>query len=207
MAAPRIASSDLPRNYPAVHNLMADEVDKKIDTTAAQKIWKPRNNRVYQQPGSVSSLALVLNRLYFMPLEIVDGTATLVAARVSTVAAAGGLLRLGLYSDVNGVPSDLLVDAGTVDATTVGSKSKTISQAVTGPIVWVGVVAQTAAPSVNASVDSSPYVGINGGITGGAAAAYFSAADDVSGALPTPAAIHASFVSSAPLVGLQVTPS
>jgi hypothetical protein len=61
---------------------------------------------------------------------------------VSAAAGAGGVMRLGIYTDGGGKPSTLLVDAGTVSATATGSKEATIALTLDPGIYWPAVVAQ-----------------------------------------------------------------
>lgn len=60
------------------------------------------------------------------------------------VGAVGGTFRLGIYSDNAGKPDALLLDAGTVPATTGGEQVLTISQSLSG-VVWLAAVPQGAA--------------------------------------------------------------
>lgn len=68
----------------------------------------------------------------FMPDR--DCTITKIACEVGTTAgSSGAVIRLGLraYNATTNEPGNLIVDAGTVDATTAGVKEATISQALT----------------------------------------------------------------------------
>lgn len=68
----------------------------------------------------------------FMPDR--DCTITKIACEVGTTAgSSGAVIRLGLraYNATTNKPGNLIVDAGTVDATTAGVKEATISQALT----------------------------------------------------------------------------
>lgn len=65
---------------------------------------------------------------------------------VTTPGGAGSVTRAGIYnSDANGLPSSLLLDAGTADTTTTGIKEITVSQALTPGLYWVTAVNQGAA--------------------------------------------------------------
>jgi len=78
--------------------------------------------------------------MYLVPIFISDSfTIDRIAVEVTT-AAATATVRLGLYSSVDNVPSALIADFGTVDASTTGVKEKTISQAVTKGLVWAAYV-------------------------------------------------------------------
>lgn len=60
-----------------------------------------------------------------------------------TTAQAGETLRLGIYDNVGGVPTNLVADWGTVDVSTTGGKSITGLTTVVDPgIYWIAYVAQ-----------------------------------------------------------------
>lgn len=61
---------------------------------------------------------------------------------VTTPGSAGSVVRLGIYDDVDGVPTNLILDAGTVDTTTTGVKTISISQALSAGVVWCCAVPQ-----------------------------------------------------------------
>ena len=84
------------------------------------------------------------NQLAACPIYIPNSvTLNGIAIGVNGGASTGGVVRLGIYADDGtGVPGTLLVDAGTVDVTTNGTKSLTISLAVTPGIYWLAAVVQ-----------------------------------------------------------------
>lgn len=57
---------------------------------------------------------------------------------------ASSVVRLGLYTSSNGLPTTLVADFGTVASATTGAKEITISQAVNGGLYWLAIVNQTA---------------------------------------------------------------
>lgn len=65
----------------------------------------------------------------------------------TTAGSTGSTVRLGIYADDGtGKPGALLLDAGTLDATTAaGSKEITVAQALTGGLYWLASVAQDSA--------------------------------------------------------------
>ena len=119
-----------------------------------------------------------------------SGTLTGIGVHVQTNATAGGLLRLGLYSSTGGVPDSLLVDAGTVDVTTTGFKSLSISLAVTPSYGFFGCAWQ-GGPGTRAGVNGgSGNTFIVPGLStsspdGNLSAAFFQ--NSVSGSLPSSA--------------------
>jgi hypothetical protein len=120
-----------------------------------------RSGLYYPVPqGPVTTTSPALNNLRVAPL-LVPFTVTLnsIAIEVTTAGAAGAVLRLGILSDDGtGYPGALLLDAGTVDATTTGVKSIAISQALTPGVYWIGVVPQGAISTVRAV--ASPMLGV-----------------------------------------------
>ena len=74
--------------------------------------------------------------MYLVPIFISESfTIDRIAVEVTT-SAASATVRLGLYSSVDSVPSALIADFGTVDASTTGVKELTISQALTKGLIW-----------------------------------------------------------------------
>lgn len=96
-----------------------------------------------------SSFVFTLNLQSMSPIWIpVDGTVDRIGLFIQG-GTASATPRLGLYnSDANGKPSTLLVDGGTVDGSTSGEKSVTVSQAVTPGLYWVACVNQVAAATL-----------------------------------------------------------
>lgn len=81
--------------------------------------------------------------------------------RVTTASAAGTLARLGIYemSD-NGLPTTLLLDAGTVLTDSLGYKEIAISQAVAKRPYYLAII-QNAAPTLASASGVYPVLGIN----------------------------------------------
>lgn len=91
----------------------------------------PNTNAVYQ-------------RLYFIPVIVPDAITVDRIAVECTTAVAAQVARLGIYNaDANGLPSTLLLDAGTVSVGTTGIKTITISQALTSQPYYLAIVTQT----------------------------------------------------------------
>lgn len=82
-----------------------------------------------------------IQRYLCVPI-LVDMTVDRIGVYCDT-AASGGATRLGIYaSDANNRPGALVLDAGTVDTSTTGEKTITISQALTAGIYWLTAVEQ-----------------------------------------------------------------
>lgn len=94
------------------------------------------------------------NQLRLTPIIVektidVDG----IGVNLTSAAAAGNTVRLGLFSSTNLVPDALLVDAGTTSTATSGAKSLTFTPITLSPGVYWGASAFTA--NVNSSVYSN----------------------------------------------------
>ena len=76
-----------------------------------------------------ANLAITANAAYLMPVEMHPSRVyAQIGIRVGTGGSAGSVIRLGLYArNIDGTPGALIVDAGTVDATTSGYKSVVVS--------------------------------------------------------------------------------
>jgi hypothetical protein len=80
----------------------------------------------------------------FVPRSV---TVDQIVVHVGVAASSASVGRMGIYAaDANGRPSTLIVDAGTYDATSTGTKTITISPAVTLPqgVVFLAHVQQGA---------------------------------------------------------------
>lgn len=106
------------------------------------------------QSATTTTLALTLNRLYLLPFIVpVRRAFDRIGINVSTASAggSGGVLRFGLFAHSAGLPTTLIVDAGTVSTeTTTGAKEATIAQTLDAGLYWIGIVAQGAACTVTA---------------------------------------------------------
>lgn len=114
-------------------------------------LWAP--GRYYWSPISDLSIAVafVQDTLYAAPFPVGSNvTFTSIAAIVTANGAAGCVLRLGIYnSDSTGLPSSLVLDAGTVVATGLGAGNNlqtiVISQALTPGMYYLVIAEQIAA--------------------------------------------------------------
>jgi len=77
--------------------------------------------------STAATAALAANTLYATPFVVTDtATFTRIGINVTTLSTGGA--RLGIYNFANGVPTTLVLDAGTVSVTSTGEKEITISQ-------------------------------------------------------------------------------
>lgn len=144
-------------------------------------------------PVALSGQALTLSRLHLVPLVVpVSATFDRITVFLSTVAGAGAVARLGAYlSGSDGLPSTLIVDAGTVaiDAGAGAAKEVTTTLAVTTGVVWLAMAQQVAAAGtiLGPTPINSIIPGI--GISSIDSAGYGYYQDAVAGALPATLAL------------------
>lgn len=130
----------------------------------------------------------------YTPLAVpADSSIDRIAVDVITAGGAGAVMRLGLYNDNGtGRPGTLLLDAGTVDVSTTGTKEIIVAQALSAGLIWMVAVVQGAAatrPTMRSHAQGfvASIHGNNAIDILEVAYAYFQGG--VSGALPDPAAI------------------
>lgn len=102
---------------------------------------------VWPMGQHATGLDSTVGNMYYMPLWVPKAlTADRIAVKVETSGSAGAVLRLGIYaaSPTTRKPDSLVLDAGTVDATSTGQKEITISQALTAGLYWLACVPQVA---------------------------------------------------------------
>ncbi len=147
---------------PTTHQDAVDEVDTLRDgkgwaTTlgARQRITEAVRvspllwvvGRWYQPHlvGSTTTVAPTASELRLIPLYIpVARAVDRVGCHVSTAGTGGHVARLGIYnaSPTSGLPTTVLVDAGTVLVDTVGAKEVAITATLHG-LYWLGLTAQS----------------------------------------------------------------
>lgn len=150
--------------------------------------------------GSIDTRTTNEDRGFYVPMPIPRSlTIDRIGVEVTASATGSPLIRLGIYEDSSGAPGTLILDAGTVDASTTGFKEITISQALTAGMVWL-VLAQQGGTSNGAvratryathvSIPSSGYslyeaaAWVDANATTGALAASAPAMNDVVSAAP-----------------------
>ena len=156
--------------------------------------------------GSIDTRTTNEDRGFYVPMPIPRSlTVDRIGIEVTSSATGSPVLRLGIYADDDGVPGALLVDAGTVDASSPGFKEATINQALTAGMVWL-FCAQQGGTS-NGAVRATRYathVGIpSSGYTPYECGAW-SDADASSGAMSNPAPAMSDVASAAPRILLRV---
>jgi hypothetical protein len=146
--------------------------------------WKPVPTYAYGHMSN-TTLAMVLNRLYFNPILLPQATdVDQITVTIETAGTAGSVVRLGIYlPGTDGAPDALLVDAGTIDGTSTTTQSITIDETVSG-LVYLSAVAQVAAPTIRAisSANIPEYSAVRATLT--LASRDVFTQNSVSGALP-----------------------
>jgi hypothetical protein len=96
-----------------------------------------------------SNQTAVNNRIYYSPI-FVDSTTSFdrLAFRTGTTFSGTATVRLGIFENTDGVPSTLILDAGTVSATASGTIYEiTISQSLNAGFYWLAFAQQGTAPT------------------------------------------------------------
>lgn len=134
-----------------------------IEQTSLFPIWEPASGNVVGLPyygtnvGSQTKL-LTNSLVYYLPLIITNSpTITAISARVNTAGSAGAVLRMGVFSDSAGQPATLLLDAGTVAATssTTTVTISSLSLPLTPGLYWVAIVSQGAPATAPTMIGNS----------------------------------------------------
>ena len=104
----------------------------------------------YKTPiTSLLSTNIVNNDTYYTPIFVSQTTSfDRLALRTASAFAGTSTVRLGIYSDINGAPSTLILDAGTVICTAATTIYEiTISQSLQPGIYWLAFCQQETAPT------------------------------------------------------------
>jgi len=153
----------------------------------AAPILGQQEGRWYRGGGGTSNtVAMVLDRLYFAPVVVSRRRIIAELGMIAIVAGAtGSVSRFAVYSDIEGVPGALLIDAGTVSSAATGNTTKPVGLVVEAGMYWVAVIAQggVAPPTVRRLDGGDSRVGVRN-IANVASNGYYI---DVSGALPATA--------------------
>lgn len=113
----------------------------------------------YTSATNNSNVNATNNVAYYIPF-FVDQTTTFdrIACRTGGSFSGSGVVRLGIYNDTQGLPSTLVLDAGTVATTVTNSPHEiTINQTLSAGIYWLVFVSQTAATTNNFRTSATPY--------------------------------------------------
>jgi hypothetical protein len=141
--------------------------------------------------ATINTVQCPTSRLQFMPLFLPVGITIDRIGAECTGAVASSVFRLGIYNaDSNGVPSTLVLDAGTIDTASTGAKSITISQSLSAGLYYLCGVNQNGA----ANTTMRAYQNITGNYSPVAQTSMLTTShatgfnqDSVTGALPSTA--------------------
>lgn len=161
----------------------------------------------FAHAGLTTTNAMLNNRAFAIPFPISRACVlTGIAVDVTVTSEAGGLVRLGVYSDSGGMPGVLVQDAGTIDATIVAATPAVLASAVQADWYWAVAAFQstpTTRPTVRAAQQGS-WARIGDTVAGGAASKGVYIMDGVSGALPANfAASGVSGIAASPYIWLK----
>jgi hypothetical protein len=150
-----------------------------------------RTGLYYTMPlGANAQFALTAGFLYGAPIYIAQAVTVSELACSTAAGTAGTQARMGIYRDNNGVPDQLVVDAGAAATTSAGVKSVFTSTPLTAGWYWLALAMQGGAGSITVAGISDPRRGIQGGIPTNAPASimelYSYVVTGITGALPSP---------------------
>ena len=154
--------------------------------------------------GAPATIGSTEDRAHYVPIPVPRSlTIDRIGIEVTSSATGSPTVRLGVYADGNGVPGALILDAGTVDASTPGFKEIAISQALTAGLVWLACAQQGGTSTgVLRGMTGSTHVAIPAGFSQYAVAAFY--VSGVTGALAASAPTMESAVGTAPRIMLRV---
>jgi hypothetical protein len=104
-----------------------------------------------------SSVNATLNRCYFVPVFIpATGSYDRLQIRAGASFNGTATARLGIYSDTNGQPATLILDAGTVSVTAASTNyTITINQSLTSGWYWLATGVQATATNTSLATTAS----------------------------------------------------
>ena len=115
--------------------------------TGVGPIPKFVSGNYYRTPQGVGQATPSANTTYFTPIFIPNAvTADRIGGLVTAFTTTGNV-RFGIYNDTNGLPSTVLLDAGTVSASSATSFFITISQALSVGTYWLAINQQSGTSS------------------------------------------------------------
>ena len=123
-------------------------------TTRTSQVKKQSTNYIRTPILLTSSFTVSNQRAYYMPIYI-DTTTTIDRLSILTGATFSGTatIRLGIYNDTNGLPSTVVLDAGTVSATAISTVYEiTVSQSLAAGFYWLAFAQQGTAPTTGAYI-------------------------------------------------------
>ncbi len=174
----------------------------KIETLGGGATYKAVGSTIFGPPHmgpNGTGMALTLSTLYAIPFAS-SGTFDSIWLNVSTAASAGGVARVGIYSNNNGQPGTLLQAAAEFATTTTGLKTGVITATAVSDLIWIVINTGVAICSVTGGVtsnDTGP-AGALMGVVNPASGTYLGiTATSVYGALPSTFPVSTSLNSTA----------
>lgn len=149
------ASRDVPESGDAA----ADEVVLGNDSRLVQDnpylpmpfgiVTDVPNHYLVSMGSNVVNQIIPENVIFYSPIYLSNSAnVDRIAIEVASSASPNGVARLGIYdSDSNGLPGNLIVDAGIVSTSTVGVKQAVVSETLEG-LKWLAVVSQNNVSSI-----------------------------------------------------------
>ncbi|WNT44598.1 minor tail protein [Arthrobacter phage Tillums] len=124
--------------------------DYSSAAAVADKVAVFATGSYYTPRGARSAFATTADRLTIVPFLVPKNQQFVRIGTEVTVAAASSTVRLGIYNiGTNGLPTSLVLDAGTIDASTTGAKEITIDTGVLpAGLYGLAAVAQGGTPTV-----------------------------------------------------------
>lgn len=93
------------------------------------------------QSGGITTVALSVNVAYFCPMAVTEAhTFDRIACEVTTAGTAANI-RMAIYNALNGTPTSLVLDAGSLAISGTGFKTSTISQLLPAGPYFLAMVA------------------------------------------------------------------
>ena len=123
-------------------------------TVVANGKYGPISYLAGAHPDGEYNRYMNLNRLYAAPFFCpVDAAFDQLGLEIATAGGTGATVRMGIYaaSDVDRLPTTLLLDAGTVDATVIGFRFTPISQVLARGTYWLAAASNDGAVQVLAN--------------------------------------------------------
>ena len=159
------ATGDLTGNYPnpvvagiqgnAISNVAPTDAQALIWDTATAK-WSAKlltlsnpgyvTGRYYTTPEAVGAASLItatVDTLYAMPV-IVTRPINIAGLAAHNTTSGAGVVRLGIYNNLNGKPSTLLLDAGTASVAASGFQTIATALAVEPGWYWLALASSVA---------------------------------------------------------------
>lgn len=149
----------------------------------------------YTTPSSNSNTTITNGNVHYSPIIVSESTTfDRIGCRTANTFSGTASIRLGVYANNNGIPTDLMFDAGAVSCTAANTfYTITINQTLPAGIYWMAFASVTNAATNAFRTSITPYMQTHHDSTGGGGTATgFWRSIDVFGALPSTATVSSS---------------